>query len=332
MYIKNTRELKEATNVRQVFFHRINHKTYGSDAEMFDLVENGEITQADIDIIKFLYEVRMATEEQILRRFPSLDPVLFKSKFYRYNRIHLTNMFVLTDEDENVIERGALKIYTIDYSAVPLLSHYTDDRDLQNWNARALITNIENIRRILLATDFRIVLETRLEIQPVVYDSYRLYIFGRLKLIPQAQMFFDTTKKADEKPVYTPYVVLCFTKDDFEFGDHTRVNEQIGRYELWFSRMAWKKSFKYAPQMIAVCDSADTMTRMKDIVEEMSPTEVEYLKNAPEGAVPLFKNLRLTCPELFNENLATCMAKYDVDKKKWSRLKSKVFAEKPVGE
>lgn len=328
MYINNIKELNEQNDVRQIFVHRINPKIYGSDADMFKRVKTGEITKADIDIISFLYETRMATEEQILRRFPALDGTLLEVKVNRFFRLHLMNAFILGDEESNDIDQNALKIYTIDYSAIPLLSRYTDDRDLQNWNARALITNVESIRRILLATDFRVSTETKLAVKPVTYDSYRLFLFGRIKLIPQAQMFFDATKEGDETPMYVPYLVLCFTHDDFDFGDRTRVNEMLGRYEMWYSKKSWKKNFKYAPQIVAVCDTAETMTSVKDLIEEMAPTEIEYLENAPEGATPLFQHFRVTCKQLIDKNMETCMVKYNLDKKKWTRLKSHIFEEK----
>lgn len=342
MFIKDLKELEARPQVRQIFRYVVRGKLTASDETLMDSYENGDITDYDIEVLAFLYEVKVATEAQLRRRFPGLDHTLFQAKFSRFLSKRIVNCFALSDEEKNYLDDEALKFYTIDFSGIQLLTHFVPDRDIINWNARSLVMPVQNIKRILLATDFRIALETKIARQPLSYSSYAMYFFGRLRLLPEAQIYLDTAKEDPTQDTHEivkkPFILLCYTSDDFALGDYTRINEQIGRYEKWFSKEAWNTTLDQAPNVLIVCDTAETANYIKNTIEVMAPNEVSAIKDINEKAVakgekekdiiPFYKNVRVTCMPLVEKDLETCTIRYDLEKNKWQRMKTHYLAEK----
>ncbi len=329
MYIKKLEEIYEPNiKLRQVFKYRLRSKFFGSDNAIMDAYDNGILNDKDVEMFKFIYEVKIATKEQILKRCPWLDEYLFDKNVKKWVHERYLNVFVLSNEEDQVITDDALKFYTIDFCTITLLSHFVADNDVYNWNPRSLIMPLASIKKILLATDFRIACETKLARQPISFDCYRLFTFGRFRLIPEAQVFMNVAKE-DDMILQKPYLELTYTQEDFDCGDKTRVNENLGRYENWLEKDAWKANFKEAPTIWVVTDTAETMGYVQKIVEEMAEAEELRAKNTGVTVEkPFHRVVRVTCKPMFNENLENCFIKYNMEENKWVRTKAFFLAEK----
>ena len=328
MYIKQLKDLDYRTDdLRQVFFYRMYTKASGSHNVILDMYENGEITDQDIEMFRFLYDVRFATKQQIIRRCPWLDWNAFDERSKKWIRDRFMNAFMLTDERNNTIQEDAFKIYTIDYVAITLLSHFSSDRDIYNWNPRCLLHNHVLIKQDLLATEFRIACERKLVRRPLSYDSYRMYTFGRFRLIPNAQVFFNVSSTESEVKE-KPYLVVAFTIDDFLYGDKTRVDEMIGRYEQWYEEETWKNNFKEIPGILFVCDNGLTADYLKKIMKDRAGAEEDRIHYKNSSAIPMYQQMMITCGVKFKIDLENCFEKYDFLNDQWISLNLPYLEEK----
>lgn len=328
MYVKNLSEIFQPNkSFRQVFRYQLRAKIFGSGNAIMDMYDHGQITDQDIEMFKFLYDVKFATKEQILRRCPWLDETLFDANSKKWLREHFINAFFFTDETDNDFKFDAFCVYTVDFATITLLSHFSASQDLYNWNPRALIMPLALIKKQLLATDFRVAMETKLARTPLSYDSNRLFIHGRFRLIPNAQIFMNVARDPEEV-LAKPYIVLTFTKDDFEYGDSTQVNELIGRYENWYEKEGWNRNFKEPPVIYFVADCAETLKDLQRIVEALVDMEDSRYESQENTGAKLYEQVRVTCSDLYNENLENCFIKYNAASGKWVRTRSFFLAEK----
>lgn len=329
MYVKQLEEIYEPNaNFKQLFRYKLRAKFFGSDNAIMDAYEGGIITDNDVEMFKFIYEVRIATKEQILKRCPWLDETLFDANVKKWVHDRYLNSFMFVDDQREEFNKDAFKFYTIDYATITLLSHFVADNDLYNWNPRSLVMPMNNIKKILLATDFRIACETKLAKKPLSFDCYRMFLYGRFRLIPEAQVFLNVANEPD-MILQKPYLEVTFTQSDFDCGDRTRVNENLGRYEDWLEKDYWKSNFKEPPTIWVVTDTVETMNYVQKVVEEMA--EAEQLRQVNTGVTPekpFHKAVRVTCKPMFEEKLENCFIKYNMEENKWVRTKAFFLAEK----
>lgn len=333
MYIRQVEEM-DAPNVhfRQFFRYHLRAKQYGSKRIVMDMYEDGSITDNDIEMFKFLYEVKVATKEQILKRCPWLEETSFDGKVERWVKDRFMNMFVMVDGeqlDEGVFDTDALKFYTIEFSTVTLLRFFSSDNDLINWNPRALVMPWHLIKKTLLAGDFRIAMETKLARDPITYDNNRMFIFGRFRIVLNGEIFLNIADDEDEM-LMKPYVQLSVTQEDFEYGDHTKINESFGRFQDWYEREGWKSYFKQVPGFLIVTDTEETVKDVERLIEDIVNVAAERAtiekNNVPD--VPFHDAVQITCKKMFDENLETCFVKYDTEEKKWIQIVESFLAEK----
>lgn len=329
MYIKQFKDMDEPNSYfRQVFRYQLRAKQYGSKRVIMDMYENGDITDNDIKMFKFLYEVKIATKNQILRRFSWMKEELFEKLTENWINQRFMNVFVLSnDQDEDPFQSDALKFYTIDFCTVTLLKFFVSDNDLINWNPRSLLMPWHLIKKRLLSTEFRIAMETKLARQPITYENNLMFIFGRFRLVLDAQIFMNVAKE-DDNVLAKPFLQVSYTEEDFEYGDHTRINEALGRYQYWYEKEGWKSNFRDAPIFWILADTFESFKHLQRLIEDIIEVANERSEKFDIPDVPFHEAIRITCKEMFDGNLENCFVKYDLNEKKWLRTNESFLAEK----
>lgn len=335
-YIKSREELEQATDrdIIQNFRHHLMSKSYGSENKIMDLYDNQLITDQDVEVARFLYDNRMATLEQLYREFAAGgvdEEKELQEHLHFLLEQRIVNFFTLMDrgDEDNRPPEDALRIYTFDFAGMVLLSHFYDDLDILNWNCRSLMLPGKYVKRVLLATDFRIALDTKLETPVLSYDAYRLIGFGRFRMVPQAEIKFQHPVEGSEAPQIVPFVMITCIEEDLIWVDKSKLSENLGRYEEWYNREAWRTYFQTAPGFFIVCDKDSTMNYAEDLVKDINRHENRERK--PDEKVPetfFSTKVRVTTRDRFESDLSSCMSKYDPAKQKWVRVKIGLLKEK----
>lgn len=328
MYITSRHELSDAVDrdLIQDFRHKLLSKTYGSDNKIMEMYENKRLDDTDVKIAHFLYENRMATFDQLSTEFSSIvnDAENLRSRLDIMVNEHIVDFFSLKDRDtpaDTFYPHDVLKIYTFDFAGITLLSHFYDDLDLLNWNCRSLLLPGKYVKRLLLATDWRVALDTRLATPVLSYDPYRLIGFGRFRIVPQAEIMFSKQTVADGVQ-RIPFVMLTCIEEDMVWVDKTRLSELLGRYEEWFQREAWRTYFQTAPGCFIICDKESTRNYVQDLVKDINIHENRERKEGEEKPSALFSDkVRVTDADLFTSDLESCMYRYSPEKGRWVRVR-----------
>lgn len=339
----NIHSIEELYNVKkpyvQVFKKKIMLKIIGNDALMSDKREHGYITDRDMELLHFLYDVKIATVDQIIAKFPDMTAENIYHAASRLINVRCMNSFILSNQRDAEYDPSALQIYMIDFAAIPLLAHEVDDTDIFNWNARSYTMPLDLIKRLLRINDFRIAMENRLAEPPISFDQNRMFLFGRMRIIAQGQALFKATT-IDGKPYTKPYIILSCITDDFIAGDHTRFNERMCRFEDWYQKKSWSINFNVPPTFIFLSDCEETTDDLKRWIEEIARGEIEQINYLEERSkdnskaekpfAPFYKAIRITDPSIYNNGFEKCVIRYDQENHRWLCVRTPFFAEKQL--
>lgn len=230
------------------------------------------VEQWEKDVFAFLYEVKYATKEQLIKRFSLLTEENFDTKMNFWLEKRFVNAAVFANErvDFNNVK---FKIYTISTAGIALLEFLASNmRDLVNWNPRGYLETWAGVKRKLLATDFRIKIETSESERLLCCNSNLLFVSGRLRMFADLQMFLNVSENPEEVEL-KPFLGLAITEDDFEYGNSTQINECIGRFQTMYENESWRTNFREPPTMLLIADSEKTVQHLQRLVEEYSALE-----------------------------------------------------------
>ena len=280
-------------DLKQVFFYTVSPYQRGSANAVLNILQKGKLTEDDLDILRFLYENRTATLPLIAKRFPHLSEDMVQERLDALIPDRFVNRFMLADstKKEPVFQNDSLAFYTIDWNTITLLSMIGDEEQAKNWSASKLMMSSDKVRKCLIAIEYKILIEKKLQSKTLSYHSFPVYVWDKRKtIIPYGEMIISDGNTRHS------YIIEVFTHDDFFLGDATGISEKLLRYSE-FAGTASSFYFSEEPILICLCDDIPTAQRAASLMNSME-----------------LKNCRVTTLELAEKDLETSLVRYDAEK------------------
>lgn len=165
MYIKNDGSnaifsVSEDLNMKQIFAHpfilNINRNA------IIKMRNDNVITDRDLQIVKFLYQFKFATADQLKRLLGTVgetDHVNIETRLEKLVQYRVLNAFCLGNEHEiKKIPRDAVIVYCLDLGGRYLLANFSNE-DVTDWYSGMNMKSANLIGKSLLATHFYIRLQ-----------------------------------------------------------------------------------------------------------------------------------------------------------------------------
>lgn len=306
MYIRSMEEFKP--DYQQVFrYIPATGYPIGSDIKLLERVHNyGDIKKIDLDIIKFLYEIKVATIKQIGEVFYEFSEKNLAERLENLIKIRVCNKFMLGDLcPENQIQSDALMFYTIDSAAIHLLRHEIGDEDVENWNAGTLHMDATNVFKVCLVTDYYVAITKNMKKNLLSFNAYRIFVGkNKLRIKPKGELIASRNDKIQY------FIIDAITEYDIALGDKTRITEKLLRYDTFGTEDMWSIYYGDSkPVLIFVADKMETIIQVNNIIKNLSD----------------FPEYRFTLIELANDDLKTALIKYNNDTKQFGRTRSDIF-------
>lgn len=365
MYIRPNDDIQWGMKLRQFFRYQLRYDARANEESLMKQYQSGIISDLDCEILKFLYENRIALQSQINDAFPSAGPEIVSDELWKLLKYHFINEFMLGDGDPEIrFQDDALGYYTIDYVGVSLLSHLESDQDIENWNPGMVMMPVQKILKCVVLTEFHNVAAPLLKDSLVSYNAYRMFSGDPLRIIPKAELILkgnDGNKLSADVPNKAVLVEVA-DEDDLFYGDAAKLHEKLLRYAQFYEKRHWTKYYMPDPEIEAELDAAkadEVSTEIsKDEVMEnprglklkkedvTSAAEQEaFDKNLPCGPVLLMicenaevalrvseqmndlhiPNYRMTTISLLKNEPETCMMRFSREKQKLVRFHSPYF-------
>lgn len=204
--------------------------------EIIKMRNNGFINDLDMEIVKFLFNFRFSTIEQMLEylnltlqeiKEEELEKELKKLVQYR-----ILNEFNLAISAIEEIQPDAKRFYCLDMGGKHLLSHYSNE-DVAEWYTIINMKSSELVKKNLILVDFYLSL-LRTCPQKIVY----------IKAEPEIKLY---------KKTYSPTFELCIKNElstNYFLGDVVGdedfpliYREKIKKIEEFFESDSWKKLY-----------------------------------------------------------------------------------------
>lgn len=283
----------------QLFFYVPTASMSISVPQIITLVNKGQITKMDIEIVSFLFEFTMASLDQ-LQLFEE-DEEKLKRTLDKLVRLRILNKFCLV-ENERTFKDDAYLIYCIDKGGAELLEHYKEGEDFKNFRIEKIVQPSLKVWKLLMVVDFYIrLLEScpnklkMFQVQPTVF-------LGKHKLVPHFALCVEHNN--DDK-----YFVgdIVFANDMSPLAKRSeRFAEKLIQLESLLCTNVYKKSFgmETPPTLLIIAEDDETLSRAAELVSTSSiPTATQFRLTTPEklkkelgekGVFYAYKNDKLT--------------------------------------
>ena len=187
MYIKNISE-KIKPDMKQIFERKFIINI--SKNEIIKMKNSGYITDVDMEIVRFLFEFRFATLEQIKKFLNEDNTDLVKKKMKKLTTQRVLNRFMLSPYELDKVEDDGLFFYCLDVGGIHLLLHYSTDERVFDWTTTLNMVSSEMVSKLVsvvdiylnfkkncpeIITSFRVNPELRVG-KKVMYPSFELVI------------------------------------------------------------------------------------------------------------------------------------------------------------
>ena len=209
----------------------------------------GDITDRDVEIVKFLFSCRFATLEQICKYLELMgylgEQTSENSIKVRLDKLiqlyKVLNKFMLSSTEEDRIDSEALQIYCLDLGGAFLLHNFTDEplEDIRSWRPRvANLHTPEAVSKDIFVTDMFLKLLDTFGTDLKNFEAYK-------------KMTFDKT-------LMTVTFDFCIEQDGvrkYFIGQVAKESELLSRFakeadsiEKIVSTNAWKKYYPDSAQ------------------------------------------------------------------------------------
>ena len=187
MYIKDISE-KIKPDMKQIFERKFIINI--SKNEIIKMKNSGYITDVDMEIVRFLFEFRFATLEQIKKFLNEDNTDLVKKKMKKLTTQRVLNRFMLSPYELDKVEDDGLFFYCLDVGGIHLLLHYSTDERVFDWTTTLNMVSSEMVSKLVsvvdiylnfkkhcpeMITSFRINPELRVG-KKVMYPSFELVV------------------------------------------------------------------------------------------------------------------------------------------------------------
>lgn len=217
-------------------------------------VESSAITPKDMEIIKFLYFSRTATENQLERIGRTKKIPISRPSLERLCKLRVINYFFVGDQEEK--EKGsvptdAYRFYVLDRGGAIILENYTQE-GLYDWEVTTNLKSTEKVTRECISTElYTRIMETCPE--KLVYFRTKPSLKLTTKpFIPD----FDFCLKGEESDKY--FVGLVIRKED----SIRTIRDKVKMYESVLGKNRWKSYYcdsEKEPTLIIICEDDDVV-------------------------------------------------------------------------
>ena len=266
---------------------------------------NGLITDDDLKVIKFIFEVKCATPSIIADYLNTQETIEnITARLDKLVRNRILNKFMLSLLPEDSIPADALCIYCVDLGGKTLLSQYSHC-DVANWNTTKNNWSSENIGHALVTANFYVRLLKTCPNKLEYFKSCPEYRINKMVVIPS---FEFALKVNGERKYFIGEIVRDY---DIPIGFRTK-SEKL---ESILCTKAWMKYFHDAngvpPVLFIIGENDEIVLEAAKIISNVSGI----------GAFRLTTDERTK--KLLNEGGA--FLKYDEENKTLKPIKASAF-------
>ena len=234
--------------LKQKFSNDFNYKSV-SQTVVVKMKGENQLTDRDLEITKFLFNVRFATLNQIYRYLNlESNKSNLKNRLDKLVKLRILNKFILTNEDGSITEQ--LQIYCLDIGGRYLLASYSK-LDTSDWYTSINLKASELVGENLLATEIYTRLMETCPDKILNYKQYPEFRCGSTVITPT----FKFSLKVENKTIN---FVGEITRD-YDFPDNFR--EKAIKLNSLIKTNAWKKYYKEEdgePILLVFAESDET--------------------------------------------------------------------------
>lgn len=245
------------------------------------------MTQLKHEIIMFLYEMRIATVEQLYRKFSQYSP-----RWIRENLMDLYENNFIYRKYMHMFRGSGGGIYYLDnLGAFYIAANEEIEKKDVNWDPRDNAVGIEKSGHTISITEIRVILE---EIQRK--DRFKLLKFvgsrqvGRIKYIFQGEQL-EFTPDAEIIIQNDGYMFYYFLEYDTGTETPKKIEEKLKRYEMFYSSEEIKVLYPVEPAVLVICENEISEHRFKKVLKQKKSLKelkfyicgMEKFKNNPLG-------------------------------------------------
>jgi hypothetical protein len=235
--------------------------------EIIKMKNNGIITDRDIKIIKFLFQFKFATAEQIYKLIgEESSKVNLKNRLDKLVKYRVLNKFMLSDFEEDKIEVNAFEIYCLDLGGKYLLSNFSNE-DTLDWYSTINMKSSEIVSKNLLITEFYIRVMQTCGSKISHFKPEPELRVGKKNVIPSFEMCMKSNGQ-------TKYFIGEVVR---EYDVPVHLREKAQKLESLLNTNAWKKYYydsESEPILFVFADSDLTALETGKLL-----TETTELKN-----------------------------------------------------
>lgn len=246
------------------------------------------MTQLKHEIIMFLYEMRIATVDQICRKFPELS-----QRWIKQNLMDLyVNGFIYRKFMHMFRGSGGGIYYLDNLGAFYIAANEGIDKNDVNWDPRDNAVGVEKSGHTISITEIRIILE----------EAQNNNTFKVLKFIGSRQVGRIKYSFQGEQLEFTPDAEIVIQNDGYLFyyfleydtGTETpkKIEEKLRRYEMFYSSEDIKTLYPVEPEVLVICENEVSEHRFKKVLKQKKAIRdlkfyialLERFRNDPLGS------------------------------------------------
>lgn len=240
--------------------------------QVLKLVQNQNISDEEIKIMKFLTMVNFATQEQLVR-FCEINRICgeegaFRAVMRHLMTVRLINRFMMSDEKlekGDRIPKDAKSYFCATSGAAELLEHMSTAVSLIEWDISEVVKPAGMVARNVLITELYLRLEECCpgRLSKTTGNFFRTvpkYSVGKSRIIMDADFRIASPKNED-----VSFVCSVFRT----FDNDQEVSERIERIETLLCTQGWRKYFPFddeEPVLILLCDNEETIEKMTNVM------------------------------------------------------------------
>ena len=270
MYIRKGEKIRDG--LQQKFQHQMQEYSQASARKTLGLVQSHTVTPADIQLISFLYKVRMATRSQIIAETGITEAAVLDGILKKLLTNRLINRFMVCDEMEPVIKPDAEFVYTVNGNGVVLIDHYTDDVGTEAWAAGSVTMTSTKVNKVLMGTDFYLALKKAVPGKIRYYTSYPSMFFRQYTYHPIA--VFSVQADAGERV----FVLEGASSTDIKNSFTTKFTDRIGLMDRMNANNTWSDYTKtnQPPIFFFISDNLEALSSIARLLANTSIKNVRY--------------------------------------------------------
>lgn len=264
-YLKQTTLISEIpSGLKQTFHHEFTHTT--SKDVILKMKHDNQITDRDLEIVKFIHRFHFATPQQIFDYIhdPSDETETVGSLQARIDKLvhaHVFNKFSLSPVKENRVHQDALIIYCLDFGGKYLLMNFSNE-DLTQWFSSENFKTSELIAKDLMAVEFYLRLKEQTDGKIEYFETSPQLQFERTNLC--VSFYFVLNIEGVLK------YFLCEIARDEEVPMIFR--KKIQKYDQFLGSQAWKKYFfdHEAPALLVLTENDALAMMCGQVIDQSS--------------------------------------------------------------